>query len=111
MVLVVFVLIIMAGFIGGAWLLSEKNTSDLKGNDNSLQEAIPLESQEVVEIAQDFLKKQKFADEYDLNSVRVENYSQFWSVWFNKKDQNQKPNKGLIKVEKENGEASWVELY
>ena len=109
---ILLVLVVAIILIGVNLFKKSKTTKQSESTTNqSSQSVVPVDAQEVVEIAKDFLKKQEFANEYDLDSARVENYSQFWSIWFNKKDQNQKPNKGLVQVKKENNEAYWVEVY
>jgi len=111
--IILFLIILLAALF---WYVREKNLQSLKNNESTQEENtynadIDLsDRQAVIQAAQDFLKKQDFADQYDLNSVKIENYSQFWNVWFDKKDKNQKPNKGLIQVNKENQEVRWMEL-
>lgn len=113
--LILIVIVIVVVFVL-AILLSKENNGESESQSKE-PEPLPVSyntldaKDEATKMAKDFLKKQSYADQYDLDSAETKNHKEFWNVWFNKKDQEARPNKGLVQVSKGTGEAEWKELY
>ncbi len=61
--------------------------------------------------AKEFLKKQKYADKYKIDTAKaIDNGKPYWNVWFETVERDIKPNQGLIEVDKKTGKAKWIYL-
>ncbi len=63
---------------------------------------------EAIKIAKEFLKKQKYADKYKIDTAKATDTGKpYWSIWFETVRRDIKPNHGTIEVNKKTGKAKW----
>jgi lipopolysaccharide export system protein LptC len=109
----IFLILIILAIIGAGifYFFHQKNKKaegvERQGETGVIQ---TIERSEAIEIATDFMEKQDFKNEYDLSSTKLDHFPDAWNVWFDKKDKNQKPNKGLVRIDKQTKEAKWMPL-
>ncbi|MEO0205884.1 MAG: hypothetical protein ABIL22_04320 [candidate division WOR-3 bacterium] len=65
-----------------------------------------FEENQAIEIARDFMKKQAFCSDYDLEKVEVHSAGDFWECWFVKKKPS-RPMYGVVAVHKTTGQTLW----
>lgn len=70
----------------------------------------PISESQAVAIAQSFLKEQSFANEYDIETATATDIGDYWRVWFETKQRERKPNKGLVEVDMITGNPMWKRL-
>lgn len=65
-----------------------------------------ISKSKAITLARQYLRSQPFKNQYLMNSAQAHEHPAYWEIWFRRRKPS-RPAHGIVRVDKETGEASW----